>query len=233
MHHCSIAARKQMKPMLQGDGWYKHGGRWEQWPLVTRLPAFKEPWLDYTLDDARNEFPKADNPLEEYFKHIARLYEGQVVLVGEKSWEKIREGTLAVGDDPRLRDARLWHPQFARTRAQADTLSGLRQNQQGMVDESVDLRKQVGDTMILRWSESSDGPECLRGAALTLPMLWYALGHFFSARELLLFYLNCPMVVGSRPHAWGSKDVKDAACARKKIYGHWGHMMKTSKRKGP
>ena len=30
MHHCSIAARKQMKRMLQRGGWYKHGGHWCQ-----------------------------------------------------------------------------------------------------------------------------------------------------------------------------------------------------------
>ena len=100
----------------------------------------------------------------------------------------------------------------------------------GEVNGDVDLRT-VGDTTILRW-RAGDGHELLRGGALTLPMLWHRFGSIFTARELLFFYLCCPTVVGTRAHAWGSKDVKAAARARKQIYGHWGHM-KTAKRKGP
>ena len=51
IHDLSIAARKQMEGVLKEEGWEKHGGHWRQWPLVTRLPAFTEPWREYTLDD--------------------------------------------------------------------------------------------------------------------------------------------------------------------------------------
>ena len=64
---------------------------------------------------------------------------------------------------------------------------------------------------------------------MTLPMLWHRFGSLFTAQELLFFYLCCPTVVGTRAHAWGSKEVKAAAWARKEIYGRWGHR----KRKGP
>ena len=222
MHHLSIAARKQMEGVLTAEGWEKHGGHWRQWPLVTRLPAFTEPWREYTLEDVRKQFPQAAHPLVEYFDHFARMYDGHVVLVSG-AWEKIGEGTPAVGGDPLLRDARLWRPQFARTRAQRETLRGLRKNQQGEVDESVDLRKQVGDTTILRWPEGSDGPWCLRGGALTLPMLWQQFGSLFTAQELLFYYQNCPKVAKTRAHAWGSREVRAAARLRKETYGHWGH----------
>ena len=85
-------------------------------------------------------------------------------------------------------------------------MRGLRQNQKGEVDESVDLRKQVGDTTILRWPEGSDGPWCLRGGALTLPMLFLRFGSLFSAQEQLFYYLNCPTVIRTRDHSWGSKE---------------------------
>ena len=93
----------------------------------------------------------------------------------------------------------------------------------GEIDESVDLRKKVGDTTILQWPEGSDGPCLLRGGALTLPMLWKIFGLRFTAQELLFYYLNCPKVVGKRAHAWGSPEVRAEAWARKVTSGRWGH----------
>jgi len=224
MHHLSIAARQQMDGVLAAEGWEKHGGLWRQLPLVTRLPAFTEPWKEYTLEDARKEFPLADHPLKEYFKHLVNRYVGEAVLVWE-AWDP-----SAVGDDPLPRDARLWHHQFAKTPDQAKTLRWLRQNQKGEVDESVDLRKHVGDTTILRWRAGLEGPLRLRGGALTLPMLFEHFGSLFTAQELLFFYLKCKKVIRTKDHSRGSPEARGAAWARKWTYGKYGH---GSHRKGP
>ena len=88
----------------------------------------------------------------------------------------------------------------------------------------------MGDTTILRWPEGSDGPWCLRGGALTLPMLWHRFGSLFTAQELLFFYLNCKKVIRTRDHSWGSPEARGAAWARKRTYGNYGH---GSHRKGP
>ena len=68
--------------------------------MLRKLPAFERPWEEYTLADARKEFPQSDDPLLEYLKHRARFHEGEVALVWE-AWEDIVELP---------RDARLWHP---------------------------------------------------------------------------------------------------------------------------
>ena len=193
---------------------------------MERLPAFAEPWREYTLEDARKEFPQAAHPLVEYFKHMTRRYEGEADLAWE-AWEKIGAGTQAVGDDPLPRDARLWHPRWQKkTRPQAETLRWLRLNldQKGEVHECVDLRNLVGDTTILCWPAGSDGPWRRRGGALTLPMFFFlSFGSLFSAQELLFYYLNCPKVIRTRDHSWGSKEVRAAAWARMETYGRWCH----------
>ena len=84
-----------------------------------------QPWREYTPEDARKEFPQAAHPLMAYFKHLANRYVGEVALV----WQYWAES--AVGGDPLPRGARMWHPQFARTREQAQTLRGLRTSQNG------------------------------------------------------------------------------------------------------
>ena len=57
---------------------------------------------------------------------------------------------------------------------------------------------------------------------MTLPMLWLQFGSLFTAQELLSFYLNCVKVVRTRPHSWGSTEVRAAARARKETSGRWG-----------
>ena len=161
----------------------------------------------------------------EYFKHFAERHAGEVALVWE-GWDEFGAGPSAVGDDPLPRDARLWHPQFARKREQRKTLSELRQlrqDQNGQIPQGVDLREQVGDTTILGWRAGSDGHWRLRGGALTLPMLWQQFGSLFTAQELLFYYQNCPKVAKTKAHAWGSREVRAAAWARWQTYGHWGH----------
>ena len=66
------------------------------------MPAFAEPWKEYTLEDVRKQFPQAAHPLVEYFNHFARLYDGHVVLVSG-AWEKIGEGTPAEVVAPPIR----------------------------------------------------------------------------------------------------------------------------------
>ena len=106
------------------------------------------------------------SPHLEYLKHMARFHDGEVALVWEK-WEP------SGGELPR--DAMLWHPQFARNHAQARAMRGLPlHHNKGEIDESVDLRKHVGDTTILRWRAGSDGFTRLRGGALTLPMFLFS-----------------------------------------------------------
>ena len=63
------------------------------------MPAFAEPWNEYTLEEARREFPPPAHPYVEYFKHLSRMYEGEAVLAWE-AWERIGADTQAVGDDP-------------------------------------------------------------------------------------------------------------------------------------
>ena len=136
---------------------------------------------------------------------------------------RFQRSSPAVGDDPPPRDAKLWHPQFARKREQAQTLSRLPQNWDGQVRESVDLRERVGNTTILHWREGFGGHWRLRGGALTLPMLWQKFGSLFTAQELMYYYQNCPKMVKPRPHPVGSAGVRASAWARKLTYGHWGH----------
>ena len=156
MHRRSITARKEIEGVLKNNGWEFQDGCWRQWRLLERLPAFTEPSHDYTLEDARNDFPRADHPVVEYFKHLAERHAGEVALVWE-GWDWFGEGPSAVGDDPLPRDARLWHPQFARKREQRKRLSQLRQDQNGQIPQGVDLREQVGDTTIVGWRAGSDG----------------------------------------------------------------------------
>ena len=49
------------------------------------MPAFERPWEEYTLADARKEFPQSDDPHLEYLKHMARFHEGEVALAWERS----------------------------------------------------------------------------------------------------------------------------------------------------
>ena len=116
----------------------------------------------------------------EYFKHLANRYGGKVALVWQE-WEEFGAGRSAVGDDQPPRGARLWHPQFARKREQAEKLRRLPQDQNGQVPHGVDLRERVGDTTVLRWREGSDGHWRLRGGALSLSMLWQRFGCLFTA----------------------------------------------------
>ena len=104
---------------------------------------------------------------------------------------------------------------------QADTLRWLRQSQKGEVHDSVGLRNVVGDTTILGWPACSDGPWRRRGGALTLPMCFLRSGSIFSVQEQLFYYLNCPTVIRTREHPWGSKEARAAAWARMEAYGHW------------
>ena len=78
----------------------------------------------------------------------------------------------------------------------------------------VNLRATVGDTTIVRFRDGSDGHWRLSGGALTLPMLWQEFGSLFTASELLFYYLNCPKLGRTRPHAWGSREARVAAHAR-------------------
>ena len=126
--------------------------------LVTKFPHSAEPWRVYTLKDAKKELAKAK-------RHLVGYGEGEVAVVWYE-WDEIGAGTQAVGDFPPQRDAKLWHPQFARTRAQAEKTRRLRQRS-GEVVGDVDLRT-VGDTTILRW-HAGDGHERLRAAPWRSP----------------------------------------------------------------
>ena len=192
---------------------------------MERLPAFAEPWNEYTLEEARREFPPPTHPICGVLQTPVEDVRGRGGLgvggVGKGSG-RTRRPLATIRSLPR--DARLlWHHQVAKPCPQADTLRWLRQSQKGEVHESVDLRNQVGDTTILGWPACSDGPWRRRGGALTLPMLFLRFGSLFSAQELLFYYLNCPKVFRTRDHSCGSREAKAAARARLLEWGHRGH----------
>ena len=63
----------------------------------------------------------------------------------------------------------------------------------------------------------------MRGGALSLPMLFERFGRNFTAQELMYYYTNSTKLVKTRPHPQGSRLVRDAAQARFKAHGRYGH----------
>ena len=63
----------------------------------------------------------------------------------------------------------------------------------------------------------------MKGGGITLGRLFAIFGERCTAQELMFWYYHAPKLCKKRQHAWGSKDVRDAAKFRKETFGHWGH----------
>ena len=83
----------------------------------------------------------------------------------------------------------------------------------------------VGSTAIIRFApgERAGHWRLSNGGVVTLMELFVKLGERYTAQELFCWYHHAPKIAVRRPHAWGSKDVRDAARLRHQVYGHWGH----------
>ena len=150
--------------------------------LVEKLPAFAEPWNEYTLEEARREFPPPTHPICGVLQTPVEDVRGRGGVGVGKGSGRTRRPLATTRSLPR--DAMLlWPFQVAKPCPQADALRWLRQSQKGEVHESVDLRNLVGDTTILGWPACSDGPWRRRGGALTRPMLFLLFGSLFSSVE--------------------------------------------------
>ena len=85
--------------------------------------------------------PSKVSPLEEYFKHLARCYEGEVAMCAG-DWDI--QATPAV-----VRQKVFWNPQFAQSKHQANILRHNIEKEHGTTfEDNVDLRK-LGSTTVI------------------------------------------------------------------------------------
>ena len=220
MNDRNIGGRHAINEVIKNSYCGTTGGRWR---LFDELPDYAKPWNTLSWSQLLTEYKEEDTPMgnrkatEKYFKHLQRCYEGEVAL----SWE---EWHPSLG--PR-REKILWHPQYAKSRAQMLILEGLKTGKRNhctkydwLFHEDVDLSA-VGDTTILRHVRGS--LQTLEGGAITLMELFVTFGNLFTAAELFFWYYQAPKVVKKRAHSTGSAEIQAAAKLRKESFGHYGH----------
>ena len=87
----------------------------------------------------------------------------------------------------------------------------------GVVRDNVDLRREIGDTTIIRHADV--GHLYLEGAAVTLGQLFRDFGEYYTAMDIMCWYFHAPKVARKRAHPVGSADERAAARVRKEVYG--------------
>ena len=72
-----------------------HGGHWRQGMdsryrynhacrLFDDLPDYSQPWLSHPWEKLVDEYSLSECPLEEYIKHLAMRYEGEVAIAWQR-----------------------------------------------------------------------------------------------------------------------------------------------------
>ena len=214
MHDRNITARHELNAVIEQDC-RVGGGRWR---LFDNLPVYASPWEMMSMDDVSNEHWGKESPLREWLKHICHRYEGEVALAWSR-WQW--------NDGPLPREKVLWHPQFAKSDAQRKALSSFAARwplapDEPRFHETVDLES-CCNTMIFQIRKGVVGHWRLKGGVITLMELFETFGAWYTAKELFFWYWHAQKVAKKRAHAWGSKDVRDAAQARFSAYGYYGH----------
>ena len=184
------------------------------WRLLNDLSSYSEPWKRLHWDDLRVEYPDSRDPFADYIKHFLRCYEGEVAL----AWDDFRNWS----PKPLPRDQVLGDPQFSRNKQNAHALAKLPRSSDTEFDDTVDLLA-VGNTMILRKNRHGQGHLHISGGAITSGELLLKFGDKLTVYELMFWYHNATKLAKKRPHAWGSQECREAAQARKKVRGRYGH----------
>ena len=216
MNDWNNTCRRQVEFVVDNNFCSRRGGRWRHWRLWDRLADYDQPWRELTWDFLEYEYRNSLSPAKEYIRDMCRCYEGEVALA---HWDWV------YSLEPVPRDAVYWHPQFGRTSEQRAALGALYKEavSRGRQDVShnINLRTDIGDTMILRFDRDNVGHWRLDGAAITLAQVFRDFGEHFTVMEIMMWYYHAPKIVKKRPHPQGNADERAAARERYRAYGRY------------
>ena len=168
------------------------------------VDRWHERWAAYRHNDGR--VVQGMNKFTNFFKHLFAKHMGEVAMV------KLEERRTLWNRDGQW-PATFFHPQFAIKAEDRARWAHRRRSAAGdylTVAEAAD----IGSTTFMEFAAGGESATFKVAKVLSLPELFLCGCEKFTGLELYFYYNNCMKVVKTRPHAWSSRDNRDAAHLR-------------------